>query len=58
MKEINVLIKNNIGTDLNNRAHCDMISKFGEDLPIPSEYQKYVTIKYLKSKSEILEYMA
>lgn len=30
--EINVLIKNNIGTDLNNRAHCEMIIKYGKEL--------------------------
>ena len=28
--EINILIKNNIGTELNNKAHCEIISYLGK----------------------------
>jgi hypothetical protein len=35
--EINVLIKSNIGTEYNNRAHCELINKLGQDLPLPNK---------------------
>lgn len=28
--EINLLIKNNIGTDLNNKTHCEAIQRYGK----------------------------
>ena len=57
-QEVNVLIKSNIGTELNNRAHCEMINRFGEELEIKEIYRKYVTVKFLTASSEIIEYMA
>lgn len=35
--EINILIKNNIGTEYNNRAHCELIGKVGQDLPLSNK---------------------
>lgn len=56
--EINILIKNNIGTQLNNRAHCEIISSpLGKELELPAKYSKYAKVKYLKSKSNIIEYL-
>ena len=35
--EINILIKSNIGTEYNNRAHCELINKLGQDLQLPNK---------------------
>jgi hypothetical protein len=56
--EINVLIKSNIGTEYNNRAHCELINKLGQDLPLQNkQYEKFARLKYFKGKSHIVEYM-
>ena len=56
--EVNILIKNNIGTEYNNRAHCELISKTGQDLPLNSkQYDKFVRVRFLKTNSRIIEYM-
>ena len=56
--ETNILIKNNIGTEYDNRAHCDLLSKEGENLAtLNKTYEKYAKIKFLKSRCHIVEYM-
>jgi len=45
--EINLLIKNNIGTDLNNKAHCEMILKYGKELELTKTNRTYAKVMYL-----------
>lgn len=56
-QEINVLIKNNIGSDLNNRAHCELIIKNGKPLHLERPNSDYVKVIYYVCKSNIVEYM-
>jgi hypothetical protein len=56
--EINMLFKNNIGTDLNNRAHCAIILKYGQGIELKKENADAVTLMYLESNIHIVEYMA
>ncbi len=53
-----MLIKSNIGTEFNNRAHTELIMKAGKELQLANkQYDKFAKVKFLKSKCHIVEYM-
>ncbi len=51
------MIKDNIFTELNNRAHCELILSEGEDVYLPEPSSRYISLRRLLSRSHICEYM-
>jgi hypothetical protein len=50
-------IKCNNGLELNNLAHCEMISKYGKELYLNENNYKFIQFIYFENSNKIVEYM-